>query len=320
MIVVGMVSTYREGRLARAAILSALRVELDCLYVFEGPAGDPLPNEAELPETWLPSGTLYVNNDGTTENRCRVVVHRGRWRTDARKRNEMLQRAKNDYPGEKIWAVVVDADEVLVGAEYLRDRLDWIDANDERKGASVATADNPPMMRWPLRLIETDGAISFIGARVFRADLLRSIDHSSSVVTNIAGVQDGWGNVAEISGFWLEQWMSAVDKGKMIAWPPFPAEPCLVHRSNLRHPGRSGLRMSDQEQSEFAKAQAAEAQARRVQGAEPLPHFQDATTATEFSPEVEAQLDELRASLPQGRKPTDVVGSPHFEPGVEPIA
>ena len=44
----------------------------------------------------------------------------------------------------------------------------------------------------------------------------------------------------------------------MIAWPPLPCEPHIVHRSNLRHPARKALRMSEQEAVEFAKAQAAE--------------------------------------------------------------
>lgn len=257
MIVAGMVSTYLEGRLARAAIESVAAVELDALYVFEGAAGAPLDVDAGLAdelETWLPGGD-------TTSGEywgARLVVHRGRWRTDGRKRNEMLQRLKADYPGERIWAVVVDADEVLVDGRYLRDRLSWIDARDRLSGASIATPDNPPMARWPLRLIESDGSISLITARVFRADLLRSIDHSSSVVTNVAGVRDGWGNYGEVTAAWIGQWLQAIDRGHMIAWPPLSCEPHLVHRSNLRHPARATLRMSEQEAGEFARAQAAE--------------------------------------------------------------
>ena len=249
MIVVGFVSCYREGRLVRGAIDSVLDVELDRLYVFEGPAGEPLENEAELPESELDRygpGTRF----GTP-----VTIHRGRWRTDGRKRDAMLQRAKQDYPGELVWAVTVDADEVLVNGRYLRDRLEWLVANDVRRGASIATPDNPPMARWPLHLVEHEGSMSLITARVYRVDLLRSIDHSSSVVTNVAGVQDGWGNYAASSAEFTRRWFEAVDRGAMIAWPPLPTEPHLVHRSNLRHPGRAQLRMSVQEQREFARAQ-----------------------------------------------------------------
>lgn len=248
--VVGMMSTYVEGRLFVPAVDSLLAVGLDHLYVFEGPAGDPLPNEAELPPTRLEH----------VEGRAGVTVHRNRWRTDGRKRNDMLQRAKQEWPGP-VWAVVLDADEILVNGAFLRDRLEWIMASDAHRGASIATPQNPPMARWPLRLIEHDGSMSLITARVFRIDYLRSIDHSSSVVTNVAGVRDGWGNIGEMSAVWIERWLQAVDRGHMVAWPPLPTEPHIAHRSNLRTPGRRGLRMSDQETLEFRKAMEEEGQA-----------------------------------------------------------
>lgn len=241
--VVGFMSTYCEGRLFVPAVDSLLAVGLDHLYVYEGPAGEPLPNEAELPPTRL------EHLDG----RAGVTVHRNRWRTDGRKRNDMLQRAKQEWPGPA-WAVTLDADEILVGGQFLRDRLEWIEASDRHRGASIATPDNPPMARWPLRLIEHDGSMSLITARVYRMDFLRSIDHSTSVVTNVAGVRDGWGNVGEVSRVWTERWLAAVDAGHMVAWPPFSAEPHIVHRSNLRTPARQGLRMSDQETREFKRA------------------------------------------------------------------
>lgn len=243
-----MVSCYREGNLARAAIESIQAVGLDRLYIYEGPAGPPL-EDPGIPETWLPPALGPLHQESWAGA---VVAHRGRWRTDARKRNEMLQRAKQDFPDGPLWAVVVDADEVLVNGQYLRDRLQWVLWEDER------APDAPPFSRWPLRLVEVDGSISLITARVFRADLLRSIDHSSSVVTNEAGITEGWGNYGEITAAFVQRFFEVIDAGHMLAWPPLPAEPHLVHRSNLRHPVRRGLRMSDQEAVEFAKAQAAE--------------------------------------------------------------
>lgn len=248
-----MVSSYLEGRLVRAAIGSLIEVGLDGLYVFEGPAGDPI-DDPDVPPSDLHG---IAELDGPAFH---VVVHQNRWRTDGRKRNDMLQRAKLDHervggnPGP-LWAVVVDADEVLVNGRYLRDRLEWIGWEDRRRGASMAAIDRPPMARWPLHLVEHDGSMSMITARVFRADLVQTIDHSSSVITNVSGVQEGWGNFAAVSAAWIEGWLAAIDQGKMIAWPPLPTEPYLVHRSNLRHPGRRGLRMSVQEAEEFAKAQ-----------------------------------------------------------------
>lgn len=247
MRVVGMVSSYKEGPLVQAAIRSLLAVRLDRLYVYEGPAGDPLGDD--VPDSVFPPG--WPANPWA----CPVSSRVNRWRTDARKRDEMLQQAKKDAEGEPFWCVVVDADEVLVGGEFLRDRLQALAWDDERKGADPSDADNPPWARWPLHLIEADGGMHLITARVFRGDLLRSIDISSSVVTNESGVQEGWGNYAARSAVWIEGWLAAIDKGQMIAWPPLPCEPHIVHRSNLRHPLRAALRMSQQETEEFAREQ-----------------------------------------------------------------
>lgn len=257
MNVVGMVSSYREGPLVKAAIESLRAVGCDRIYLWEGPAG-PVLDDA-VPETEWPD---WVGDDPG------VVLRFGRWRTDARKRNDLLQRAKADFPGGPLWAVIVDADEVLVNGAYLRDRLQALVWDDEAKGARAGDTSNPPWARWPLHLVEHDGSMSLITARVFRADLLRSIDHSSSVVTNEHGVREGWGNYEARSALWIEGWLRAIDQGKMIAWPPLPAEPFLVHRSNLRHPLRRGLRMSEQEAAEFSKAQAAESASERPVGRE----------------------------------------------------
>lgn len=247
MHVVGMVSAYKEGRLVQAAIDSLQRVGLDHLYIFEGPAGPPLDDDVPESDYDFPDGRPIHH-----------LIHRGRWRTDGRKRNDMLKAAKLAFPGPT-WGVVVDADEVLVNGEYLRDRLQSLAWDDEAKGADRNDPDNPPWARCPLHLIEHDGSMSVITARVFRCDLLQSIDISSSVVTNAHGVREGWGNYAARSAMWMERWLKAVDEGKMIAWPPLPCEPHIVHRSNLRHPARRGLRMSAQETSEFAKAKAKDA-------------------------------------------------------------
>lgn len=251
-----MVSSYKEGRLVAAAIRSLLNVELDRLYVYEGPAGPPLGDD--VPDSDLSAAMMLAGGV--------IRVHHGRWRTDARKRNEMLQQAKRDFPGVT-WGVIVDGDEVLVNGEYLRDRLQSLVWDDEMKGARAGDTSNPPWARWPLHFVEADGSMHLITARVMRIDLVRSIDVSSSVITNEHGVREGWGNYAARSAAWIESWLAAIDQGKMIAWPPLPCEPHLVHRSNLRHPLRRQLRMSQQEAEEFARVQAIE---QGVSGAGPV--------------------------------------------------
>lgn len=252
MIVVGLLSSYKEGRLVQGAIRSLLQVGLDWIYLYEGPAGEPI-RDPDVPESDF--GQFDPRTELQVSHEARWRYREGRWRTDGRKRNAMLQQAKTDAGGEPFWCVVVDADELLVNGEYLRDRLQALTWDDEARAADPGNTERPPWARWPLRLVEADGSLSLITARVFRGDLIRSIDHSSSVVTNEHGVREGWGNYAEASKVWIEGWLRAIDQGKMIAWPPLPGEPHIVHRSNLRHPLRRGLRMSDQELQEFARAQ-----------------------------------------------------------------
>lgn len=242
--IVGLVSAYKEGRLVRGAIESLQRVGLNHLYVYEGPAGAPL--DGDVP----PSDYSSIMQ----QTRGRHTFHAARWRSDARKRDEMLQRAKREHPGP-LWGVVLDGDEVLVNAEYLRDLIQATAWDDEANNAGVGSLySNPPTARIPLRLIERDGGVSIITARVIRLDLIRSYDISSSVITNTAGVREGWGNRLELSPLWVEGWAAAMERGQIVCLPPFPCEPCIVHRAHLRHPLRRGLRMQDQETELFAQA------------------------------------------------------------------
>lgn len=248
MHIVGCISAYKEGRLSLGAIQSLLRVDLDALYVYEGPAGEPLGDD--VPDSVFPwTGDNPGKHIGGAETRFK----RGRWRTDARKRNEMLQRVKANYPGV-VWAVVLDGDEVLYHAEYLRDLIECVQAEDDLRGADWRDPDNPPTARIPLRLVERDGGLHTITARVYRADLVREYNVSSSLITNLHGVQDAWGNRPELSPAYVAAWEHAMSTGQVATLPPFPCEPCIVHRSHLRHPLRRGLRMSDQETRELARA------------------------------------------------------------------
>ena len=240
MKVVGLVSAYKEGRLVRGALESLQRIRLDDLIVYEGPAGEVLSDkvpDSEYEAPW-PDKIMMPGERGTP--------YYGHWRTDARKRDAMLQEAKRRHPGP-LWGVWLDGDEILGNGEYLRDRLQWCQWEDE------ANPDKEPWARWPLRLIEADGRMSLITGRVVRLDLIRSYDVSTSVITNEAGIRDTYGNVPEDSRIWIEHFLGAIDKGMMTAWPPLPCEPYIFHRSHLRHPARRGNRMHVQEAAELEK-------------------------------------------------------------------
>lgn len=244
--IVGLVSCYREGRLVAGAIESLLEVGLDDLLVYEGPAGQVPEGIEQAPASELPpNGPLHGHAH-------RGHVHRGTWRTDARKRNQMVAEAKRRNSAGPIWGVWVDGDEVLENARYLRDRLQalaWADeAQLERDPEAM------PTIRWPMRTIESDGSIALTTGRLVRLDLIRSYDISLSVVTNVFGIEEGFGNEHENGKLWLETWFAAAERGHLVAFPPFPGEPHLVHRSGLRHPARLGLRLHKQERDELIRA------------------------------------------------------------------
>jgi hypothetical protein len=232
VIVVGLVSSYREGRLLRGCLDSIERVGLDKLYVYEGPAGAPL--DADVPESDF-------------DKRGPTIVHHGRWRTDARKRQAMLDHVHRDYHDQPVWGIVLDGDEILVNGEYLRDILQARLWDDE------ANPDKPPWARWPLRKIEHDGSVGLAGGRCIRLDFVKEYLVSNATLTNVWGFRDGWGDVIETNPVWLDMFLKAIDGGRMAAWPPFPCEPHIFHRSNLRHPLRRGLRLHMQEAVELAK-------------------------------------------------------------------
>src|SRR5579875_3415187 len=130
MKVVGLVSSYREGRLVQGAIRSLERVDLDDLLVYEGPAGEIPDGIEQAPASELPPSGRRALEDLEPGTRIRRVrggrVHRGQWRSDARKRNAMLAEAKRRNGNGPLWGVWLDGDELLAHGEYLRDRLQAI--------------------------------------------------------------------------------------------------------------------------------------------------------------------------------------------------
>lgn len=237
MKVLGLVSSFREGPLVSGAIRSLVRVGLDDLLVSEGPAGEIPEGVMDAPASVFPEG---------------VHVNEGRWRSDARKRNAMLQEAKRRtapiVPGgaqEPVWGIWLDGDEILANPEWLRDRLQGVVWDDEARGSDT--------LNLPLWVVEHDRSMAITGGRLVRLDLIRSYDVSVSVVTDETGAEQGLGNLSTDARIWVETWMQAVETGRMLAWPPGPAEPCIVHRSHLRHPLRRGLRLHAQEAEELRR-------------------------------------------------------------------
>jgi hypothetical protein len=252
-VIVGLCSSYLEGRLVQGAVRGLLDA-CELVYVLEGPAGEPL--DADVPATEL----------GELELDPRVVAHSGRWRTDARKRQAMLEwaqaRHRKQAPDETLWGVIVDADEVLFNGPYLPDWLLRLDYHEQ------VTPDAEYLGR-PMRIVELDGSVAWVRGRLLRLDRIRDYKVSTSVFRTADGATyTGAGNVPD----WVDDWArprsayfaekpdgagpAGVERipGRMLVQPPIPTEPFLVHRSMLRHPLRSGLRMNEQERRELILA------------------------------------------------------------------
>lgn len=237
MRVVGLVSSFREGRLTLGCLRSLHAVGLDDLLISEGPAGELPEGIMDAPASEFPEG-------------MEELVNFGRWRTDGRKRDAMLKEAKRRHAlheGEPLWGIWLDGDELLAHGEYLRDRLQAVLWEDEASG-------RPPALNLPLWVREPDNSMGVTGGRLVRLDLISSYEISVSVVRSVGGAEQGLGNVDTDARLWLDFWLQAVESGRMMAWPPGPLEPCIVHRSHLRHPARKGLRLHEQEAVELAKA------------------------------------------------------------------
>lgn len=232
---VGLVSSYLEGRLIRGAV-GSLVTACDAVYVFEGPAGDPI--EAAVPPTDL--GALAA-----LEN---VHVHEGRWRTDARKRSDILARVKPRHEAP-VWGIWVDGDEVLFNADYLRDWLQILQWHDELNGGE-------PHLGRPIRVVELDGSVGWMRGRVIRLDLVERYEISNAMFVNAHGFVQGAGHVPDSYSDWRLPRQPYWDGDQVVMPPPISGEPHVLHRSVLRHPLRAGNRMHQQEAEQIAARKA----------------------------------------------------------------
>ncbi len=239
--IVGLCSSYLEGPLLNGALHSLVQA-CDRVVCFEGPAGAPL--EEDVPASvfgWF-----------TDSEQRRVSVKTGQWSTDAKKRTAMIESLRPFT--EPTWGVWIDGDEVLRNPEMLRDWLQFFDWKEEETGVRN--------MGWPIKIVEMDGSVAIVQAKVLRVDRLDSYSVSSSVFKNTLGQLDARGNFrASVDDFPLGAQMRQLadpDGGYMFAWDNFALhEPYIIHRSKLRHPRRQGLRLHEQEADEIAKAKAA---------------------------------------------------------------
>lgn len=142
---VGLISSYREGRLLLTAIRSLLAC-CDVVYVLDAPIIDA-PASGEESVFW----------HRKTAPPELVVWRDGIYSSDADKRSELLNRVKQRQPGP-LWGVVLDGDEVLLWPELLPDYLAHADSN----GHTGKT----------IKVVFEDGQVYESSARLLRIDLI----------------------------------------------------------------------------------------------------------------------------------------------------
>lgn len=219
---VGLVPTYNEGALAAGAIRSLLP-HVDNVIVYEGPVGD-------APATGDPTDLTEFRRNS------RVVVTVGDWETEAGKRNEML-RSTRRMP-TPTWGVYLDADEVFVGAEYLREYI-WAAEQRAEPGRDTSAL--------PVLISEVDGSVGRVH-RIIRLDLL------DRHVLSMSQLQfKGQEVIATfpVIPVWRPHEPITADEYGGYRGPILTGTPHIHHRAYYRPPRRGEYRLHAQEIKDF---------------------------------------------------------------------
>lgn len=223
--IVGLVSTFCEGQLAADSVRSLLSC-CAAVRVLDGPIGE---------------SSSGANTDWTQfKKEGRVVVGHGHWESDAEKRTALLQTTRR-Y-STPTWGVIVDADEILVSGEYLLSMIEYREAQ--------ASAAEQVAINVPLRLVEVDGRIGFVTARVLRLDLIERWLISSYHILLRSGVEISLPNAYPLACGEPDRMATEETTGLQIR-RPHQGEPHILHRSILRAPDREVERQSAAESTEF---------------------------------------------------------------------
>ncbi len=226
MRIVGLCSTWREGRLALSAVRS-LRAACDVVHVYDGPIGSS-------PPVGPPSDWNAFRNDP------RVVVRHGEWESDAAKRTSMLGPTRRlDTP---VWGVILDGDELLLHGDLLPDMIEWAEADAGMRDEQSVT--------FPLRLVEVNASVALVHYRVIRLDLVERWVASSNQVEFANGIVRAAPNEVLLRGTEPEKddLVGAYQRRR-----PLQGEPHILHRSGLRSPERQAQRQHVAEAGEWDK-------------------------------------------------------------------
>lgn len=220
--IVGLVPTHREGPLAADAVRSLLAC-CNTVMLTEGPIGG------------TPSDVGEPTDIGVLRRDSRVLVTaRGKWTTEADKRNGMLERTRR-YP-PPVWGVYVDADEVLLHGELIPSLI-WAAEQQQAGTGNDVTA-------IPLAVTEIDGSVG-------RAHRLIRLDRLERHVLSCSQLQFAGQSIVTtfpVVPVWRPgEPLTATNR------PPMAGEPHVHHRQYLRPPTRSEHRLHAAEIGDFAE-------------------------------------------------------------------
>jgi hypothetical protein len=217
--IVCLISSFREGELIQGAIRSVLPCA-DTIIVWEG-ATNAKASSGAGEKTALGKMQLDVKD-----------FRSGIWGNEAQKRNAMLQRARELTP-VPFWILTVDADEILVWAEYLTDWLNALRPGYPKSDQNVV----PLKITVPGWDEETKhGPVTYIQpSRLVHSSLVK--EYTNGLV--LAETPDG--SKLDFSAYRSET-------------PPLFGEPHIHHRYYLRRPDRAAIRGFDLEKAELKKS------------------------------------------------------------------
>lgn len=217
--VVCLISSFREGELIQGAIRSAVPCS-EKIIVWEG-STNPKASPGMGEKTRLGDMGTAVSN-----------FHVGAWGDEAKKRNAMLQHAR-DLMQKPFWILTLDADEILVWSEYLGDWLNALRPGYPRSDQNVV----PVKITVPGYDEETKhGPATYIQpSRLVHSSLVAR--YTNGLV--LAVTPDG----AKLD---FSAYRSEI--------PPVVGEPHIHHRYYLRRPDRAKTRGYQLEQEELRKA------------------------------------------------------------------
>lgn len=223
MKIVALISTYEEDPgILQSCIDSA--EYLDYVLIFDGPIGSDkdIYSEPILDFSW--QSTI-----------------KGEWKTDASKRTQMLEFAKESLGEDYEWALWLDSDEILLWGQYLKDLC----GRAEYENATGGTT---------LRIVEYDGSVAECFGKLIRIDAVKRYVMSSYEIELTNGMTVALPNVplCSMGGMPIGDIKTASDPLLAKNRPPLQGEPHLLHRHGLRNPNRQARRLHATEAESFS--------------------------------------------------------------------